>query len=48
MELQNQEAGAVLSRSVGLARFDLALKRARASRDKAKQLYLLHLEEHGC
>ena len=47
-ELQNQQLASLAEGRSGLDRFELAIKRARQKRDRAKQLYILHVRAHGC
>ena len=46
-ELQDAELEALLEGTT-LERFDVALDAARSKKDKIKEEYLLHVQEHGC
>ena len=48
LALQNQEVMEIAKRGVGLARFDSALKAARAKSDATRAAWMEHLAEHGC
>ena len=48
MTLQDRQLAAMIERDDGLDRFELAIKRAREMRDRAKRLYVFHVRTHGC
>ena len=48
LSLQDSQLGALARGDEGLDRFELAIRRARQKRDRAKRLYILHVRVHGC
>lgn len=47
-QLQDAQMNDLIHGGDGLPRMDIALKRARREWERARELYLAHIAEHGC